>query len=207
MENLLEELINQFGYWAIVFLIAIENIFPPIPSEVILTFGGFMTAHSEMSIFGVVVASTVGSVAGALVLYYIGSILGQERMKKLINRYGKWLRVTETDIEKAYQWFDKYGGWTVFFCRFVPLIRSLISVPAGMAKMSMPLFLLLTTVGTIIWNIILVYLGASVGENWEDIVGIMDVYSNVAYLIIAILGIAFLVWFFYFRPKKKAKRS
>ena len=175
MENLLEELINQFGYWAIVFLIAIENIFPPIPSEVILTFGGFMTAHSAMSIFGVVVASTVGSVAGALVLYYIGSILGQERMKKLINRYGKWLRVTETDIEKAYQWFDKYGGWTVFFCRFVPLIRSLISVPAGMAKMSMPLFLLLTTVGTLIWNIILVYLGASVGENWEDIVGIMDV--------------------------------
>lgn len=205
MQNFLEEVINQFGYAAIIVLIAVENIFPPIPSEVILTFGGFMTAATDMTVTGVIIASTAGSVGGAIVLYYLGSILGAERMKRIVVKYGKWLRVTTDDVDKSYGWFNKYGSWTVFFCRFIPLIRSLISIPAGMSKMSMPRFLVLTTLGTFIWNTVLVNLGASVGENWEDIVGVMDVYSNIAYAVIAVLGIAFLVWFFYFRPKKKAK--
>lgn len=205
MQSFLEEVINQFGYVAIIILIAVENIFPPIPSEVILTFGGFMTASTDMTVFGVIVASTAGSVAGALVLYYLGSILGADRMKRIVVKYGKWLRVTTDDVDKSYAWFDKYGPWTVFFCRFIPLIRSLISIPAGMSKMGMPLFLLLTTVGTFIWNTVLVNLGASVGENWEDIVAVMDVYSNVAYALIALAVIAFAAWFFYFRPKKKNK--
>lgn len=205
MQNFLEEVINQFGYAAIVILIAVENIFPPIPSEVILTFGGFMTAATDMTIAGVIIASTAGSVGGAIVLYYLGSILGAERMKRIVVKYGKWLRVTTDDIDKSYGWFKQYGSWTVFFCRFIPLIRSLISIPAGMSRMRMPKFLVLTTTGTFIWNTVLVNLGASVGENWEDIVAVMDVYSNIAYAVIAVLGIAFLVWFFYFRPKKKAK--
>lgn len=205
MQNFLEEVINQFGYAAIVILIAVENIFPPIPSEVILTFGGFMTAATDMTVTGVIIASTAGSVGGAVVLYYLGSILGAERMKRIVVKYGKWLRVTTNDVDKSYGWFNKYGSWTVFFCRFIPLIRSLISIPAGMSKMSMPKFLVLTTLGTFIWNTVLVNLGASVGENWEDIVAVMDVYANIAYAVIAVSGIAFVVWFFYFRPKKKAK--
>lgn len=205
MQNFLEEIINQFGYAAIVVLIAVENIFPPIPSEVILTFGGFMTAATDMTVTGVIIASTAGSVGGAVVLYYLGSILGAERMKRIVMKYGKWLRLTTDDVDKSYGWFNKYGSWTVFFCRFIPLIRSLISIPAGMSRMSMLKFLVLTTIGTFIWNTVLVNLGASVGENWEDIVAVMDVYSNIAYAVIAVLGIAFLVWFFYFRPKKKMK--
>lgn len=205
MQNFLEEVINQFGYAAIVILIAVENIFPPIPSEVILTFGGFMTAAIDMTVTGVIIASTAGSVGGAVVLYYLGSILGAERMKRIVVKYGKWFRVTTNDVDKSYGWFNKYGSWTVFFCRFIPLIRSLISIPAGMSKMSMPKFLVLTTLGTFIWNTVLVNLGASVGENWEDIVQVMDVYANIAYAVIAVLVIAFLVWFFYFRPKKKEK--
>lgn len=205
MQNFLEEVINQFGYAAIVILIAVENIFPPIPSEVILTFGGFMTAATDMTVTGVIIASTAGSVGGAVVLYYLGSILGAERMKRIVVKYGKWLRVTTNDVGKSYGWFNKYGSWTVFFCRFIPLIRSLISIPAGMSKMSMPKFLVLTTLGTFIWNTVLVNLGASVGENWEDIVAVMDVYANIACAVIAVSGIAFVVWFFYFRPKKKAK--
>jgi membrane protein DedA with SNARE-associated domain len=205
MQNFLEEVINQFGYAAIIVLIAVENIFPPIPSEVILTFGGFMTAGTDMTITGVIIASTLGSAGGAVVLYYIGSILGAERMKRIVVKYGSWLRVTTDDVDKSYSWFNKYGPWTVFFCRFIPLIRSLISIPAGMSKMSMPKFLVLTTIGTFIWNTVLVNLGASVGENWGDIVAVMDVYSNIAYAAIAALSIAFLIWFFYFRPKKKAK--
>ena len=205
MQNFLEEIINQFGYAAIVVLSAVENIFPPIPSEVILTFGGFMTAATDMTVTGVIIASTAGSVGGAVVLYYLGSILGAERMKRIVMKYGKWLRLTTDDVDKSYGWFNKYGSWTVFFCRFIPLIRSLISIPAGMSRMSMLKFLVLTTIGTFIWNTVLVNLGASVGENWEDIVAVMDVYSNIAYAVIAVLGIAFLVWFFYFRPKKKVK--
>lgn len=205
MQNFLEEVINQFGYAAIVVLIAVENIFPPIPSEVILTFGGFMTAATDMTVTGVIIASTAGSVGGAIVLYYLGSILGAERMKRIVMNYGKWLRVTTDDVDKSYSWFNKYGSWTVFFCRFIPLIRSLISIPAGMSKMSISKFLVLTTIGTFIWNTVLVNLGASVGENWGDIVAVMDVYSNIAYAVIAVVGIAFLVWVFYFRPKKKAK--
>lgn len=205
MQNFLEEIINQFGYAAIVVLIAVENIFPPIPSEVILTFGGFMTAATDMTVTGVIIASTAGSVGGAVVLYYLGSILGAERMKRIVMKYGKWLRLTTDDVDKSYGWFNKYGSWTVFFCRFIPLIRSLISIPAGMSRMSMLKFLVLTTIGTFIWNTVLVNLGASVGENWEDIVAVMDVYSNIAYAVIAVLGIAFLVWFFYFRPKQKVK--
>lgn len=205
MQNFLEEVINQFGYAAIIVLIAVENIFPPIPSEVILTFGGFMTAGTDMTITGVIIASTLGSAGGAVVLYYIGSILGAERMKRIVVKYGSWLRVTTDDVDKSYSWFNKYGPWTVFFCRFIPLIRSLISIPAGMSKMSMPKFLVLTTIGTFIWNTVLVNLGASVGENWGDIVAVMDVYSNIAYAAIAALSIAFLIWFFYFRLKKKAK--
>ena len=205
MQNFLEEIINQFGYAAIVVLIAVENIFPPIPSEVILTFGGFMTAATDMTVTGVIIASTAGSVGGAVVLYYLGSILGAERMKRIVMKYGKWLRLTTDDVDKSYGWFNKYGSWTVFFCRFIPLIRSLISIPAGMSRMSMLKFLVLTTIGTFIWNTVLVNLGASVGENWEDIVAVMDVYSNIAYAVIAVLGIAFLVWFFDYRPKKKVK--
>lgn len=205
MQNFLEEVINQFGYAAIVILIAVENIFPPIPSEVILTFGGFMTAATDMTVTGVIIASTAGSVGGAVVLYYLGSILGAERMKRIVVKYGKWFRVTTNDVDKSYGWFNKYGSWTVFFCRFIPLIRSLISIPAGMSKMIIPKFLVLTTLGTFIWNTVLVNLGASVGENWEDIVQVMDVYANIAYAVIAVLVIAFLVWFFYFRPKKKEK--
>lgn len=205
MQNFLEEIINQFGYAAIVVLIAVENIFPPIPSEVILTFGGFMTAATDMTVTGVIIASTAGSVGGAVVLYYLGSILGAERMKRIVMKYGKWLRLTTDDVDKSYGWFNKYGSWTVFFCRFIPLIRSLISIPAGMSRMNMLKFLVLTTIGTFIWNTVLVNLGASVGENWEDIVAVMDVYSNIAYAVIAVLGIAFLVWFVYFRPKKKMK--
>lgn len=205
MQNFLEEVINQFGYAAIIVLIAVENIFPPIPSEAILTFGGFMTAGTDMTITGVIIASTLGSAGGAVVLYYIGSILGAERMKRIVVKYGSWLRVTTDDVDKSYSWFNKYGPWTVFFCRFIPLIRSLISIPAGMSKMSMPKFLVLTTIGTFIWNTVLVNLGASVGENWGDIVAVMDVYSNIAYAAIAALSIAFLIWFFYFRPKNKAK--
>ncbi|TGB03566.1 DedA family protein [Halobacillus salinus] len=189
MEHWLMEVMNQYGYIGILLLIALENIFPPIPSEVILTFGGFMTTSSDMSIVGVVVSSTIGSVIGAMVLYSIGLQLDVERLEKIVDKWGHVLRLSKSDIHKADQWFDKYGPWTVFFCRFVPLIRSLVSVPAGMSNMNFGVFVLLTLLGTSIWNIVLVNLGASVGESWEDVVSYMEIYANIIYIFLILLVI------------------
>lgn len=195
MENWLTTIMNEYGYMGILFLIALENIFPPIPSEVILTFGGFMTTTSTLSIVGVVIAATIGSVIGAIVLYLIGRQLDVVRVEKIVSRWGRFLRVKIDDVHKADAWFDKYGPWTVFFCRFVPLIRSLISVPAGMSKMNIGIFLLFTTVGTFIWNFVLVYLGASVGASWGEIVNYMEIYSKLIYAGLLILILIVFVLF------------
>jgi membrane protein DedA with SNARE-associated domain len=189
MDLWIKEFIEQFGYWGVFLLIALENIFPPIPSEVILTFGGYMTAQTNLTIQGVIAASTAGSVFGAFVLYRLGSILNVDKLEVVIERYGRILRLTKNDLYRADKWFDKYGIWTVFFCRFIPLIRSLISIPAGMAKMNFWLFISFTTFGTIIWNTVLINLGARVGENWGVIAARMDQYSNYLYLILFILFI------------------
>ncbi|UXU84282.1 DedA family protein [Mammaliicoccus sciuri] len=200
MESWITSVMEQFGYFGIALLILLENVFPPIPSEVILTFGGFMTTKSDLTVLGVVVASTVGSVGGAVILYWIGRILNVERIERIIEKWGKYLRLTKEDVRKADAWFDKYGPWTVFFCRFIPLIRSLISVPAGMSGMNQWLFLVLTTIGTLIWNLVLVLVGAKVGDNWHQIVNYMDVYSHFMYAVIAIGIIVFVIWFI--RKKK-----
>ena len=196
---------EQFGYFGVAFLIMIENLFPPIPSEVILTFGGFMTTTTELNIPLMIVAATIGAVVGAAILYGLGTLLDVERLDKIVDKYGNILRITHADIHKADSWFDRYGFWTVFFCRFVPLIRSLISLPAGMANMNFGLFLLFTTIGTVIWNTVLIYLGAAVGSQWETIVPYMDIYSNIAYVIIAIIGIAVIIW--YIRKRKQPVKT
>ena len=196
---------EQFGYFGVAFLIMIENLFPPIPSEVILTFGGFMTTTTELNIPLMIVAATIGAVVGAAILYGLGTLLDVERLDKIVDKYGNILRITHADIHKADSWFDRYGFWTVFFCRFVPLIRSLISLPAGMANMNFGLFLLFTTVGTVIWNTVLIYLGAAVGSQWETIVHYMDIYSNVAYVILGIIGIAVIIW--YIRKRKQTVKA
>lgn len=202
MENWITDIMSQYGYIGIFLLIMLENIFPPIPSEVILTFGGYMTTQSAMTPLGVILVSTAGSVAGAIILYAIGLQLDVKRLEKIVDRWGKVLRLTKADIHKADSWFDKYGIWTVLFCRLIPLIRSLISIPAGMSNMKFGLFLLFTTVGTLIWNTILVSVGAAVGDNWESIVGVMDVYSNIVYVLIVIVGLAVIWWYMQFRKRR-----
>lgn len=188
MENWITQVMESFGYLGIFLLIAVENLFPPIPSEVILTLGGFMTTNTELSIIGVILAATIGSLVGAICLYGVGRLMSTERLEWIVERYGKILRLKRQDITKTHNWFTKYGVWAVFFGRLVPLIRSLISIPAGSAKMRLMPFLVLTTVGSLIWNTALVYVGAAVGASWETIVEYMDVYSNVVYGLIVLAG-------------------
>jgi len=205
--GIMEQFKGIVAYWVILLLIAIENIFPPIPSEIILTFGGFLTTkpEMEMNIWIVALFSTVGSVSGALVLYGLGRLLSKERLIWIIDKWGKILRLKRKDLDNAESWFNLRGSYTVFFCRFIPIIRSLISIPAGMAKMKMVKFLALTTVGTFIWNVVLINLGAAVGQNWEQIAGFFSTYSDVTLVVIIVAVAAVLaLWFFKFRkPVKK----
>ena len=138
MQEFIIQIIENWGYLGVGLLIAIENIFPPIPSEVILAFGGFVTTKTALNVVGVIIAATLGSTIGAIVLYLIGKILNKERLERIISgKIGKVLRLKKSDIEKADKWFDTKGQKTVFICRFIPIVRSLISIPAGMSEMKM----------------------------------------------------------------------
>ncbi|MDG5473372.1 DedA family protein [Jeotgalibacillus sp. ET6] len=203
MQEWVMSFMEQYGYFGIFLMIALENLFPPIPSEVILPFGGFMTTTTDLTVTGVIIASTAGSVAGAVILYGVGLLVDVERLEKIIERYGNILRVKKEDLHRADAWFDRYGVWTVFFCRMVPLIRSLISIPAGMSNMPFVLFLIFTTLGTIIWNTILVVVGAQLGDSWEEILGFMDVYSTIAYAVLGAAAVLFIFW--YSKKRKKHK--
>ena len=136
MESVITGLVSRFGYWGVLLLIAVENIFPPIPSEVILTFGGFLTTCTEMTPPGVILFSTLGSVAGAIVLYGVGRLLAPQRLEALLSgRVGRVLKMESADVHKASDWFAAHGWPSVFYCRCIPILRSLISIPAGMAGM------------------------------------------------------------------------
>ena len=204
MENFILDMMNQFGYLGVFLLIALENIFPPIPSEVILLFGGFMTTYTSLNIFGMSIASTLGSLIGAIVLYLIGKFFNKERLKAIVSsKVGKILRLKNEDIDKADNWFETKGNKTVFFCRFIPIVRSLISIPAGMSEMAMGKFLVYTITGSLIWNIVLIVMGSIVGENWTSILEIFDTYSHIVLILLIIIFIALVFIFYKKRLNKK----
>lgn len=207
MQEWITILMNQFGYAGILFLIAFENIFPPIPSEVILTFGGFMTTYTKMTVLGVIIWSTIGSLLGGMVLYGIGRWLDQEKMFKIVEGpIGKILHLNKQDIERSEEWFRTKGKSTVFICRFIPILRSLISIPAGMVKMPIHLFLILTTLGTAIWNTVLVYVGSLMGEHWVDVVSFIKNYSLIC-VGIFIIVIVIAIYIFYKNRLGKQKKQ
>lgn len=206
MQDIIIGIMNQFGYFGIAFLIALENIFPPIPSEVILTFGGFMTTKSSLTVWGVILSATIGSILGAAVLYSIGRWLSPERLERwLEGRLGRILRLKKEDVQKADKWFSQRGKRTVFFCRFIPIVRSLISIPAGISRMNMGIFLLLTAFGTALWNIVLVYLGVLFGASWETVVAYFNTYSTISAGILAVLFVLFAFVYYNKRMKGKVK--
>lgn len=205
MENFVIGIMNKFGYLGIFLLILLENLFPPIPSEVILTFGGFMTISTSMNIFGVILVSTIGSLLGAIILYYLGKILNKERINKIIkSKYGKLLRIKSKDIEMADKWFDTKGRKTVFFCRFIPVVRSLISIPAGMSEMPLPQFIIYTFFGSLIWNTVLILIGAFAGDKKDYILSLLDDVSNIVLIALIVIFIVLIYKFYNTRIKKKS---
>ena len=187
MNNFVISIMNKYGYLGILFLITIENIFPPIPSEVILTLGGFMTKEPgvNLNLFGVIIYSTFGSIIGAIILYFIGYFFNTDIIVN--SKIGKLLRININDIDKSKETFSKSNNICVLYSRFIPIIRSLISIPAGMNKMNFFIFLIYTFFGSLIWNIVLVSLGAIVGENYMLVANIFSKYSKLILMILIIL--------------------
>ena len=189
------DVIDALGYIGVFALIVLENVFPPIPSEAILPLAGFLAGQGEMWLPAVIIAATLGAVAGALILYGLGAWFGDRRVRWLINRYGKWLVITEEDFDKANGWFNRYGGLAVLICRLVPIVRSLVSIPAGLRRMNLTTFIIYTAIGSGIWNSILVIAGWWLGDNWEEVGGVVDYLEYP--VILGILG--FGAWFLWKR--------
>ncbi|MGI8545649.1 MAG: DedA family protein [Aridibacter sp.] len=177
MSKWIMNLIASTGYFGIVLLMFVENVFPPIPSEFIMPLAGFMVTKDEFSLLGIIIAGTLGSVLGALPLYYAGRKLGEDKAKDLADDYGKWLTISRRDIEKSKNWFDEHGAAAVFFARLVPGLRSLISVPAGIDEMNLPKFLIFTTTGAAIWTSILACAGYFLGRNFKEVENYLDPIS------------------------------
>jgi membrane protein DedA with SNARE-associated domain len=169
MANWIIHTIESTGHFGIVFLMFLENVFPPIPSELIMPLAGFMVAKGEQPFWAVVLSGTMGSVLGALPLYYAGYFIGERRLEKLVDNHGRWLTISREDLASAQKWFDKRGRPAVLLCRLVPGIRSLISIPAGIKKMPLISFLCYTAVGAGFWTCILTYAGYLLGEKFEQV--------------------------------------
>ena len=195
MRELVLELMGEYGNLAVFLLILVENLFPPIPSEVILTFGGVMTVCTDMTPVGVILFSTAGSLAGAVILYSVGRFLPDEVFRKLLcGQIGHLLHFRLEDVDLAKGWFRERGRSAVFLCRLIPIVRSLISIPAGIARMPFVPFLVFTAAGSLLWNTVLVYAGRIAGDSWEKVSAAFGVYSDV-FLMIAGISIAFAVLF------------
>ena len=172
--------------------ILLENLFPPIPSEVVLPLAGFTVAQGSLNLIHVFIWSVLGSVIGAYILYGVGAWLGLERLRKIAD--WMWL-VRVSDVDKSIEFFHKHGKPSIFFGRLIPGIRSLISIPAGLDRMNLVMFGLWTTLGSGIWNAILIYLGLKLGENWEQATVWADTYSKVIYVVLILIILGFLAYF------------
>ena len=182
------------GYWGIFFLMALENIFPPVPSELIMGLGGIALAGQHMQFWPLLIAGTLGSTIGNYFWYLVGRRLGYTRLRPLVDRYGRWLTLEWSDVEYVAGIFQRYGHWIIFAARFSPLFRTMISLPAGLAQMGRVKFLLYTCVGTSIWNVGLIGAGYFLGTRFEAEIQRFMGPAVVATALVVIGAYAWRVW-------------
>jgi membrane protein DedA with SNARE-associated domain len=189
-----QNIIRTLGYPGLGLIMFLENVFPPIPSELVLPLAGWLTLEDQarFSLLGVTIVGAVGSVAGAFFFYGLGKWFDEKRVRFLLQRFGRWFLLSEDDFDVALAWFDKYDEYVIFFGRMVPIVRSLISVPAGLANMHIGKFTIYTAVGTALWSFILAFAGRLLGENWSLVADFIDRYEQ--FVIVAGIG-AVLVFF------------
>ena len=172
-------LIEQSGYAGIAFMMLLENLFPPIPSELIMPMAGYMAGQGRLSLIGVVLAGCVGSVLGALFWYYVGRWVGLKRLKRWAGAHGRWLTISPDEVDQAKHWFDRYAGVSVFIGRLIPAIRTLISVPAGIGGMNLAAFLAWSSAGTVLWTTFLAGAGYVLGSRFDQVEAWLNPVSNV----------------------------
>lgn len=195
---------SSLGYLGIGLLMFLENLFPPIPSELIMPLAGFTVSRGEMQFFPAVLAGVVGTILGAFPWYYAGKFFGEERLRDLADKYGKWITVTGKDIDKANNWFTRYGGMAVFLCRLVPGVRTLISLPAGLNHMPLTPFIIYSTIGTTLWVTFLTGAGYLLGDHYDLVEEYISPISKIALLS---LVIGFGLWVLRKNMRKSADRK
>ncbi|MCY1568860.1 DedA family protein [Staphylococcus pettenkoferi] len=201
MEHIITEFISKWGYLAITILVLLENILPFIPSEIILTFAGLLSTKSDLSLPMLFVISTAASFVGLLVLYYISRLVSEERLYRFVDKYGKWIKLKGKDVARANDWFKRYGEIAVLVCRFVPVLRVLITIPAGINRMNVVKFVVLSLIGTTIWNFALIYLGSLLSDSWDVLMNGIHTYSYVMYVLLAVV-IVYIIYRFVKRKRK-----
>lgn len=194
-----EQVIQTMGYPGIFILMFIENLFPPIPSEVVMPFAGFLVNKGEMSFVGIMISGTAGAIVGAIAIYYIGVKLGEERLRRWVDNNGKYLLLSQSELDSSLDTFNNHGKVMVLVGRLIPTIRSLISIPAGIEHMNLGIFLVFTLVGTTLWNLLLAGGGVYLGSNWERVLVWVDRYS---YIIYAVLG-GLLIYYIFKQYQKR----
>jgi len=186
------QLVESIGIFGAGLFIAIESVVIPLPSEIVLLLSGFNVSIGEFSFFSVWVATTIGSLVGAYFLYSIGYAVSKEGIEKLVLRFGKFVGIKQRDVDVAFRWFDKYGTFVIFFGRLVPLIRSLVSIPAGLAKMSLARFSLLTAAGSGIWNALWIYIGIQLEDRWREAESWAKYLDYAIYALVVLMVIIFI---------------
>ncbi|KQT86039.1 DedA family protein [Aurantimonas sp. Leaf443] len=202
MVDFVQSLMNSMGPFGIALLMFLENIFPPIPSEIIMPLAGYQAASGQMSLLTVIIAGTIGSLAGIVPWYYLGYAFGEKRIIWLAERYGRWMTMTPEDVEAADRWFRRYGYWAVSFGRLVPTVRTLISVPAGLSRMPFLLFFGVSAIGTLVWTAGLAFAGYMLGQNYNVVDSYIGPVSNAVILIVVGL---YLYRVITFKPSKRRR--
>ena len=203
MEQIITNFIGQWGYAAIFILILLENVLPVVPSEIILTFAGLMSVKSGLSILVLFIISTIASFIGLLILYYLCRLIKEEIIYRFVDKYGKWFKLKGNDVKRANDWFKRYGAWAVLLCRFIPVLRVLITIPAGINKMNVATFTMLSLLGTTIWNFALILLGRLLSDSFDVLMSGIHTYSYFMYVILIII-ILYVLYRLFFK-KNNAK--
>lgn len=190
----MDQLVLGVGYLGLVLVMIIENLIPPIPSEFVLPFAGFLVHEGRMNVALVLFFTTLGGFLGTTAFYWLGHALGEERVRRFIRRFGRYVFIREADYDEALDFFRRYDGTVVFWARFVPAVRSLISLPAGVANMPFRRFALFTVAGTLIWNSVLVFAGVLLGSQWETILEIVDRLETVLWVLLISALVGWFVW-------------
>lgn len=194
--------IESTGYLGIFFLMILENVFPPIPSEVVIPLAGFAAAEGELHLAGVIIAAILGGIIGCIPWYILGYVFGLNRLKQLSTKYGRLMTLNAEDIDRAQEWFLKHGHMAVFFGRLMPTVRSLISVPAGIAHMKFWTFLWYSFLGTSIWTLALLFSGYVLQSQYEKISVYVDFISNAIIIAIVALYLYRVITFKHSKPEK-----